>query len=83
MKASPEERVIWKVGCADAVPITQKPVLRRSGELYAVRSGPYWFQEGGTGDRPLLSSYNLLCLFKRALSICWCIGQVIPHLKTE
>jgi hypothetical protein len=48
-----------KVGCADAVPITQKPVFRRSGEPYAVRSGTYWFGEEGTGDpvtgdRPLL-----------------------------
>ena len=48
-----------KVGCADAVPITQKQVLRRSGEPYAATNGTYWFGERGTGDpdkgdRPLL-----------------------------
>jgi len=57
--AEPEEHAIWKVGCADAVPITQKQVLKRSGEPYAVKNGTYWFREGGTGDpamgdRPLL-----------------------------
>ncbi len=36
-----------KVGCADAVPRTQKQVLRRRGEPYAARNGTSWFGEGG------------------------------------
>ena len=49
------------MGCADAVPRTQKQVLKRSGEPYAATNGTYGFGEGGTGDpekgdRPLL--YN-------------------------
>jgi hypothetical protein len=60
-----DEHAIWKVGCADAVPITQKPVLKRSGEPYAATNGTYWFGEGGTGDpekgdRPLLYLEELI-----------------------
>ncbi len=43
----------------------EMPGLRRSGEPYAVRSGTYWFGEGGTGDpgmgdRPLLYARQVL-----------------------
>ncbi len=58
------------MGGADAVPITQKQVLKRSGEPYAARNGTYWFGEGGTGDpekgdRPLLYE-SILIVAKNA-----------------